>query len=96
MAYDQKLPDAIQMYFDALYFCDTKLLNSVFHPSSSLFDADEGSLFVEPIASFSKDVASRTSPASRQQQREDEILICLLYTSPSPRDATLSRMPSSS
>ena len=25
----------------------------------------------------------------------DEILTCLLYTSPSPRDATLSRMPSS-
>ena len=25
----------------------------------------------------------------------DEIWICLLYTSPSPRDATLSRMPSS-
>ena len=24
-----------------------------------------------------------------------EIIICLLYTSPSPRDATLSRMPSS-
>ena len=33
-------------------------------------------------------------------QKEDAIeaklvLICLLYTSPSPRDATLSRMPSS-
>ena len=25
----------------------------------------------------------------------DYVLICLLYTSPSPRDATLSRMPSS-
>ena len=25
----------------------------------------------------------------------DGVLICLLYTSPSPRDATLSRMPSS-
>ena len=25
----------------------------------------------------------------------DELKICLLYTSPSPRDATLSRMPSS-
>ena len=25
----------------------------------------------------------------------DEAYICLLYTSPSPRDATLSRMPSS-
>ena len=28
-------------------------------------------------------------------QRYDEDQICLLYTSPSPRDATLSRMPSS-
>ena len=26
---------------------------------------------------------------------EDEVENCLLYTSPSPRDATLSRMPSS-
>ena len=26
---------------------------------------------------------------------EDELHVCLLYTSPSPRDATLSRMPSS-
>ena len=25
----------------------------------------------------------------------DDFIICLLYTSPSPRDATLSRMPSS-
>ena len=25
----------------------------------------------------------------------DQLLLCLLYTSPSPRDATLSRMPSS-
>ena len=28
-------------------------------------------------------------------QRYDAFLYCLLYTSPSPRDATLSRMPSS-
>ena len=27
--------------------------------------------------------------------RDDRTVICLLYTSPSPRDATLSRMPSS-
>ena len=26
---------------------------------------------------------------------DNEIYVCLLYTSPSPRDATLSRMPSS-
>ena len=30
-----------------------------------------------------------------ESSEESEMLICLLYTSPSPRDATLSRMPSS-
>ena len=31
----------------------------------------------------------------RRLQEYEEIKLCLLYTSPSPRDATLSRMPSS-
>ncbi len=72
------LPDlleAVQLYFDSLYHCDTKMLNQVFHESSSLFDADNGKLFVEPIESFSNDVGGRTSPASRSQEREDEILL---------------------
>ena len=30
-----------------------------------------------------------------EENKEDEILICLLYTSPSPRDLLKSRMPSS-
>ena len=30
-----------------------------------------------------------------RNQRQWDALVCLLYTSPSPRDATLSRMPSS-
>ena len=30
-----------------------------------------------------------------EQHHTDQCDICLLYTSPSPRDATLSRMPSS-
>ena len=33
--------------------------------------------------------------AGLEKSDSGEILICLLYTSPSPRDATLSRMPSS-
>ena len=42
---------------------------------------------------FSQDKSKRRV---QQQKRSDEgELICLLYTSPSPRDATLSRMPSS-
>ena len=30
-----------------------------------------------------------------QNEVIEQVMICLLYTSPSPRDATLSRMPSS-
>lgn len=67
--------EAVQLYFDSLYYCDTEKLNSVFHETSSLFDADEGKVFVEPIKSFSDDVGGRTSPASKGQNREDEILM---------------------
>ncbi len=70
-----ELLDAVQMYFDALYFCDTQKLNAVFHETSSLFDADNGTVFVEPIASFSRDVGGRTSPESKGQDREEEILL---------------------
>ena len=66
---------AVQLYFDALYECDTQKLNTVFHSASSLFDADEGKIFVEPIESFSADVGGRISPASKGQAREDEILM---------------------
>ena len=70
-----ELLDAVQMYFDALYYCDVEMLNKVFYKTSSLFDADEGKVFVEPISSFSADVGGRTSPASKNQAREDEILM---------------------
>lgn len=70
-----ELLDAVQMYFDALYFCDTEKLNTVFHEASSLFDADNGKVFVEPIVSFSRDVGTRVSPASKGQDREEEILL---------------------
>lgn len=69
------LLNAIQTYFDSLYYCDVERLNSVFHESSSLFDADNGEVFVEPIASFAADVSGRSSPASKHQKREDEILM---------------------
>lgn len=69
------LLDAVQTYFDALFYCDTKLLNQVFHKESSLFDVDEGNTFVEPINSFSNDVGGRVSPASVGQKPEAEILM---------------------
>ncbi len=68
------LLDAVDTYFDSMYFCDVDKLHAVFHEQSSLFDADNGHIFIEPIASFSDDVAGRESPASKGQAREDEIL----------------------
>ncbi|MCZ4271529.1 nuclear transport factor 2 family protein [Maritalea porphyrae] len=70
----QDLLDAVSIYLDAIYYCDVEKLDKVFHPASSLFDADEGKIFVDPIASFRADVASRPSPASINQKRKDEII----------------------
>jgi Putative lumazine-binding len=75
MKLQQGLLDAVQVYFDALYYCDTEKLNAVFHETSSLFDADNGKVFVEPIRSFSDNVGQRESPASKGQAREDEVLL---------------------
>jgi len=66
---------AIDTYFDAIHDCDTVKLNAVFHPQSSLFDADNGAVFVEPIDSFSRGVGGRVSPASVGQAREAEVLM---------------------
>lgn len=75
------LTQAIEIYFEAIHECDTAKLNTVFHPQSSLFDADNGAIFVEPIDSFSNDVAGRTSPASVGQNLDAEILL-IDYLSP--------------
>ena len=40
-------------------------------------------------------VAKATSDLEVETTNEDEVYDCLLYTSPSPRDRTRSRMPSS-
>ena len=50
-----------------------------------------------------RELALRVSTVLKRKEKQEEttkislgdIEICLLYTSPSPRDATLSRMPSS-
>ncbi len=70
-----QLLDAISVYLDAIYYCDVKKLDEVFHEASSLFDADEGKILADPIASFRADVGSRPSPAGRNQLRCDEIIL---------------------
>lgn len=77
----KELLSAIEVYLDAIYFCDVERLDAVFHQGASLFDADEGEIIVDPIASFRADVASRPSPAGRGQKRVEEIL-CIDWLSP--------------
>ena len=69
-----ELLEAVRVYFDAIYFCDVERLDRVFHEASSLFDADNGEIFVDPIASFRADVGSRPAPSERSQVRSDEII----------------------
>ncbi len=70
----EELLEAVNVYFDAIYFCDVGRLDRVFHDAASLFDADNGEIFVDPIASFRADVGSRPAPAERSQVRSDEII----------------------
>ena len=71
----KELSKVIAVYLDAIYYCDVERLDAVFHETSSLFDADEGKIFVEPIASFRQDVGSRPSPASINQVRKEEVIL---------------------
>ncbi|MEM1434088.1 MAG: nuclear transport factor 2 family protein [Pseudomonadota bacterium] len=70
----KELLEAVNVYFDAIYFCDAEKIDRVFHEASSLFDADSGMIFVDPIASFRADVDARPAPAERSQTRSDEII----------------------
>jgi len=70
----QNLREAIALYFEALYMCNVDLLDRVFHPASSLFDADAGAIFIDPITHYRQTIANRVSPASLGQVRQDEIL----------------------
>lgn len=82
MALPAALSQAVNRYFDALYYCDTALLERVFHPSASLFDADDGRIFVDPIHCYRDTIFRRVSPASLESPREDKIVaVDLLSTS---------------
>lgn len=86
MTIPKELTNAVETYFDGLHECDVEKLKSVFHPASSLFDADDGNANVETIDSFAKDVSTRISPQSVGQTREAETLMIDLL---SPVSATV-------
>ena len=64
------------------------------HVAADIRDADAmGALFAEYGTDISLVVHTAAQPSHDWAARDPHT--CLLYTSPSPRDATLSRMPSS-
>ena len=70
-----RLLEAIGRYADALHACDVELLDTVFHPASSLFDVDAGGqVVVDPYGDWRADVAARPSPASVDQAQAFEVL----------------------
>lgn len=74
MTREPELLAAVDVYFRALYACDTALLDSVFHPASTLFDVDEHIVTVDPYPAWREVVANRASPASVGQEREEEVV----------------------
>ncbi len=63
----------LQDYFDALYFCDTGILQRVFHPRAIYATADETPLLYRTMEEYVPVVAARQSPASRGELRRDHI-----------------------
>jgi len=69
----EELQSVISDYFDALYHCDTELLERVFHEKAVYATADETPLLHRTMAEYVPVVAKRESPASRGEARRDAI-----------------------
>jgi putative lumazine-binding protein len=67
------LQSVISDYFEALYQCDTDLLQKVFHPKAVYATADETPLLHRTMAEYVPVLAARVSPASRGEERRDAI-----------------------
>ncbi|WP_151789223.1 nuclear transport factor 2 family protein [Acinetobacter seifertii] len=63
----------LEQYFDGLYFCDVQLLNNVFHPDAIYINVTEQPVLRLSMAEYFPIVASRISPASKQQTRQNKI-----------------------
>lgn len=61
-------------YFDGLYYSDTALLRSVFHPRAHYVSATDGTLVHLGMDEYFPIVDQRPSPASRNEARADRIV----------------------
>ncbi len=61
-------------YFEGLYTSDAAALAAVFHPRAVYFDTTSEPRLVLTMAEYLPIVAARTSPASRNEPRRDEVV----------------------
>jgi len=69
----QEIEALLQVYFDALYHCDTGKLTEAFHPKAIYATADETPLLYRTMEEYVPVVAARQSPASRNEVRRDVV-----------------------
>lgn len=69
----REVSDVLQIYFDALYFCDIEKLARAFHQKAIYATADETPLLHRTMEEYFPVVAARISPASRNEARNDAI-----------------------
>lgn len=64
----------VQGYFDALYNGSVEGFRAIFHPQAQLFTAEGGNEAALDFESYMQRVAGRVAPASRNDQRFDEVV----------------------
>ncbi|HSH88630.1 MAG TPA: nuclear transport factor 2 family protein [Ramlibacter sp.] len=68
------IQETMQMYFDVMHECDLEKFDQVFHPTCSLFSAQDGAFTVRPFAHYRAEMAVRTPPKSLGLPRDEAIL----------------------
>ncbi|QNW98937.1 nuclear transport factor 2 family protein [Acinetobacter seifertii] len=68
-----EIQQQLEQYFDGLYFCDVQLLNNIFHSDAIYINVTEQPVLRLSMAENFPIVASRISPASKRQTRQDKI-----------------------
>ncbi|MEM8973230.1 MAG: nuclear transport factor 2 family protein [Pseudomonadota bacterium] len=69
----EQVSEVLQIYFDALYHCDTVKLTKAFHPKAIYATADETPLLHRTMEEYIPVIEARQSPASRGEERRDVI-----------------------
>ena len=97
MTDEKAIRETIQVYFDAMFESDSSKVFEAFHENAKITGYIAEKLTEMSVTDFAAFVASQPSAraAGETPFLEEVSLTCLLYTSPSPRDRTRSRMPSS-